>query len=324
MACARDIELDERSGEINGTTGTTGTTGTIGATTATATRRESCEGHENRPTQPTPFAFDAGCAQKLSMNTEGAINMIIDDSSLQRVQKRPDGRFHVSLQTHCRKKMSSVSNVRDRSTQIQGLDDSVSSGIRAYLHHCQVHRITPTFDHVHNITINMRTRQVHRRIQSQEIKQFQSEARSQLPSTKAVRMWSPNRIRQLTGRLVIELWRCSLNTPFIASNKRPSDTFKPFAAGVLFTMRGGITIGNGHVLVPHSKSIERTLRLTDTVRRGTPAHRVHLQAHKGVNTLQSCINSIVGEEQKLACYATAIEVATELQRQLDASVSDIG
>lgn len=282
--------------------------------------------------QPPSLPFDDGCMRKLSMNAQGAINAILEPRMLGHAKRSSGDSVQVSLQTNCRKKMSSGTGARDKKLHIDGVDECVSAAVCNYLHQCQVHRVTPTFDHIHNICVNVRKRQASRKAQAQYIQQFnvpqhpqpQRNATGTVTNTsasKAIRLWNPNRIRQLTGELVVELWRCSLSTPFIKTNKRSSDTFKQFAAGVLFVMRSGITIRDTHTLVPHSKSIEQTLRLTETVRRGTPAHRVHLQAHKGVSTLQRCINSITDQRRVLECYASAIKVATELQHELDASAS---
>jgi hypothetical protein len=284
-----------------------------------------------RPTNPDQFS-----AHKLTTNAETVLDVLISHQNHSNVSKRKHKHLESkdefismsksSIPTSCRKKLSNVSTARSRSTSIDGLDDYVGNAIYNYIHQCQVHRYHPSFDHIHNIVLNAKKRQ--RDIEKERgsmmefmHKSVESHLKSSCsscppPSSHSVRRLVPNQIRTLVSQLVVQLWKCSQKTPYMTIAKRPSDAFRHFAAGVLFGMRRGMKMADGTVVVPHSRSIEHILQLSTTVPRGTSAHEVHLQAHKGTSTLQRCLGSLENDKARLDVYQPAIAIATSLQELL--------
>ena len=127
----------------------------------------------------------------------------------------------------------------------------------------------------------------------------------------------PNKLREMLSNLVVELWKCSQDTPYMSKTRRHSDAFRSFAAGVTFAMRRGMKLNDGTIIVPHSIAIERALSLTNTIKRGTVAHITHLQAHKGIGTLQRSIGSLPTVDDIKSQYEPAITIACMLQKELN-------
>ena len=281
-----------------------------------------------RPTNTDQFS-----AHKLTANAETVLDVLISHQNHSSVSKRKYRDLQTktgSKQTHrnavptsCRKKLSNASTARCKSTRIEGLDDYVAHAIYNYIHQCQVHRYYPTFDHIHNIILNAKLRQQDIDKESGSMNEFMHKStetghKTNSSSTQphSVRRLIPNKIRTLVSQLVVQLWKCSQMTPYMKSTKRPSDAFRHFAAGVLFGMRRGMKMADDTIVVPHSRSIEHILQLSTTVPRGTSAHEVHLQAHKGTSTLQRCLGSLENDECRLSVYQPAITIATSLQELL--------
>lgn len=281
-----------------------------------------------RPVNPEQFS-----AHKLTANAETVLDVLISHQNHSNVSKRKFKEMHSRdgskpftrslVPTSCRKKLSNASTARCKSTSIEGMDDYVAHAIYSYIHQCQVHRYHPTFDHIHNIILNAKIRQKDIEKERGSMTEFMhksteqtQKATSSSTQSHSVRRLIPNKIRTLVSQLVVQLWRCSQMTPYMISTKRPSDAFRHFAAGVLFGMRRGMKMADGTIVVPHSRSIEHILQLSTTVPRGTSAHEVHLQAHKGTSTLQRCLGSLENDESRLTVYQPAIAIATSLQELL--------
>lgn len=290
---------------------------------------------------PLQRTLDDACITKLTANTEGALDMIIgsSQSSKSHFNKRQLGSQDCPtiVQTNCRKKMAiPLNGARNNLPTIEGVNPYTAKLICNYLHRCQIQRCHPSFHTIHNIFINAKLRK-----KTQLPSQYNESKKSDLdcissmsmPSQESqeaggsnshlpCKLWISCTMRQLLADLVVELWRCSQQTPFMQSTKRPSDIFRPFAAGVLFAMRRGIVICKSLTLIPYSKSIDQTLGITQTIKRGTAAHRVHLQAYKGVSTIQRCIGSLLNEKEVAVVYESAIKIATKLQSLFESSELD--
>lgn len=288
---------------------------------------------------------------KLATNAENVLDVLIshqNHSSSQRRRMKDQNTKDMMINmngtrslapTHCRKKLSNATTSRSKSGLIDGLDEHVSVMIYNYLHQCQVHRYHPTFDYIHNILLNAHVRKNQLQKESSSMSEFMHKtvdqkvapvpthtsksSRTKLTSkpSQLVRELIPNMLRTLVTQLVVQLWTCSQSTPYMEITKRPTDVFRHFAAGVLFGMRRGMKMDDGTIIVPHSRSIEQTLQLSNTVPRGTLAHEIHLQAHKGTSTLQRCLGSLGDDDTRRRVYNPAILIATELQQKLNSHSS---
>lgn len=250
---------------------------------------------------------------KLSQQTEGVLASFttVKSSTIQRRRSAASVSKN-SLMTKCRRKLTHPPNGRDKALVLTGVSADTCKEMAAYLHECQVKRCHPLVDRIHNILLTAATKKTQYDMQCEHMKPLEttSTAHNMKARTKIIHNSSA---RTLMAQLVIQLWKCSQNTPYMKSNRRPSDVFRPFAAGVLFSMRRGIYLESGVCVVPRCEFISHHLSSLHAVQRGTEAHRTHLMAHRGVNTLQRCMLSLCGDGNVESVYESSITAAANLK-----------
>ena len=178
---------------------------------------------------------------------------------------------------------------------------ALHEALHSYIRRCQIAGCLPTLDDVHNIELNCRRDMVvaRRRDAAHRKATFRSAEYMQL--------------REFAATLAVALWRCALRTPYMRQAKRSVDNFRPFAAGVFFSMRRGVLLADGTSLVPRCAKLTDALPEVRAAHRGTVTHAVHLSAHKGVSTMQGCIKS-VEKESATEFFAEAVCAAEMLER----------
>jgi hypothetical protein len=124
-------------------------------------------------------------------------------------------------------------------------------------------------------------------------------------------MWYMS-MRQHIAHLVVCLWRCAVQSPYMLSGKRTNDNFRPYCAGIFFSLKRGVRLENGTVLIPRCTALSSALpssRLTQ--RLSSVTHVIHLSAHRGVCTLHRAIRSVPVDEA-VEFFADAIAIARVL------------
>ena len=191
---------------------------------------------------------------------------------------------------------------------VAGARAALEEALRAHVRRCQIAGRIPLLDDLHNIELNARcTVDVARRGASGR-------------ASAAQRAANHGQLRGLGATLVVALWNCVLRSPYMEHAKRASDNFRPFAAGVFFSMRRGVALADGApLLVPRCGALADALPVVRAAHRGTPTHAVHLSHHRGVRTLLKCIASVPAE-QAVDFFADALRAA----RALEAAVAGGG
>lgn len=176
---------------------------------------------------------------------------------------------------------------------------AIEGALRAYIRRCQIAGRMPLLDDLHNIELNMRYA---------------------VGAAKAHSDTSHGRLRGLGATLVVALWTCVLRSPYMEHTKRTAGNFRPFAAGVFFSMRRGVALAAGApALVPRCGALADALPAVRAAYRGTPTHAVHLSHHRGVRTLLRCIASVPAD-QTANFFADALRAA----RALETAMAEIG
>jgi hypothetical protein len=184
---------------------------------------------------------------------------------------------------------------------VRSADDALDVELRMYVRRCQIAGSVPLLDDLSNIELNQRRE---RRVAWQR----------DVAHRKAAHQTGDYvRLRELAAALVVALWRCALRSAYMQQAKRASDNFRPYAAGVYFSMRRGVRLADGTTLVPRCAKLTDALPEVRAAHRGTATHTVHLSAHRGVSTLQKCVAS-VPTDHATAFFAEAIRAAAALER----------
>lgn len=186
---------------------------------------------------------------------------------------------------------------------------SLEEELRAHVRRCQIAGRVPLLDDLHNIELNAR----------HAVNAARQSASGRASATQ--RGATHGQLRTLGATLVVALWGCVLRSPYMAHAKRASDNFRPFAAGVFFSMRRGVALGDGGdtalMLVPRCGALADALPVVRAAHRGTPTHAVHLSHHRGVRTLLKCIASVPTDEA-VDFFSDALRVARTLEEAMGA------
>lgn len=103
-------------------------------------------------------------------------------------------------------------------------------------------------------------------------------------------------VRSLIARLVVGLWHAMCLTPHMLDNRKGNDSFQPFAAGVLYSLKRGIYLEDGTCIVPELETLAAhlpALRSTQSTKR---AKQLQSSSHRGICTLQRSIASMAAME----------------------------
>ena len=99
-------------------------------------------------------------------------------------------------------------------------------------------------------------------------------------------------VREHICKLAVCLWQSAVNSPYMSTGKHTNDNFRPFVAGIFFSIKRGVTLPNGAVIVPKCLAISSVLPSTRITHQHGPTHQIHLSSHKGVCTLHKAVHSV--------------------------------
>jgi len=168
--------------------------------------------------------------------------------------------------------------------------------VKRYAARCRECRETPTMLGIHDVCIAA----------NQFVKQRQRKAAERASSSKSNasdrKIASNGKTIELCSQLILNLWVAVCTTPYFVEHQS-GDSFRPFAAGVMYALKRGLRLPNNMVLVP---AVEQLAKHLPTLRSSTatPAARQLQQAsHRGLCAIQrgiASIDTMSDEEQKVA------------------------
>ena len=99
-------------------------------------------------------------------------------------------------------------------------------------------------------------------------------------------------IRIQLSQLIVSLWRASCLTKHFQSAKKGSDSFKPFAAGILYSLKRGLYLDDGTCVVPALEELAAHLPACARRRRRPPRSSCSRASHRGICSIQRALTSI--------------------------------
>lgn len=155
--------------------------------------------------------------------------------------------------------------------------------LQRHVRDCSVRGIALTMDDAHNIELQLRA--------SQRVATVSAERQFQVVSTAKYRA-------TLTG-LIIYFWTVVCKTPHIinAHKKGVNASFRPFACGVLYAMKRGITLPDGQQLLPQCSFLDAVLPDLRDVQASSELQSLHSNSHRGLCIITRSVNSVPRQEQ---------------------------
>ena len=99
-------------------------------------------------------------------------------------------------------------------------------------------------------------------------------------------------IRNQLSQLIVSLWRASCLTKHFQSAKKGSDSFRPFAAGILYSLKRGLYLNDGTCVVPALEELAAHLPALRSAESTPAARQLQSSSHRGICSIQRALTSI--------------------------------
>ena len=113
-------------------------------------------------------------------------------------------------------------------------------------------------------------------------------------------------IRNQLSHLIVSLWRASCLTKHFQSAKKGSDSFKPFAAGILYSLKRGLYLDDGTCVVPALEELAAHLPALRSASSTPAAKQLQSSSHRGICSIQRALTSISEMDKQEALPALAL------------------
>ena len=174
------------------------------------------------------------------------------------------------------------------------------AAIKRYVKECLSTGASPTLDAVHNLSIMAHD------VAARETKKVE-EAKARIPKLLQ------NSVKEACAKLVVALWFASCKTSYMDSSKRGNDSFRPFACGVFYALKRGVSLPDGRVVVPRlPESVTEALPALRSTTSNSMAKTLHSSSHRGLCTLHKCVNSVAADSSTRFLFTEAADRAREL------------
>ena len=121
------------------------------------------------------------------------------------------------------------------------------------------------------------------------------------------------------AELIVSLWRAVTYTPYMKQGKKSNDSFRPFAAGVLYTFKRGLYLEDGTCIIPQLPTLAALLPALRCPKASVAARQLQSSSHRGVCSLLRAISSLseasdpTEKKQIKQAFASAAQTAALLR-----------
>ena len=182
--------------------------------------------------------------------------------------------------------------------RLQNLEFVKAAAIRKYVKRCAAGESELNLDVLNNVVIHANAFVREQRTAAAEWRAAAASAAASSASARTSRTDAvfSGQIRIQLSQLIVSLWRASCLTKHFQSAKKGSDSFKPFAAGILYSLKRGLYLDDGTCVVPALEELAAHLPALRSAS-STPAAK-QLQQHRR-NGLARVVGVVYYENTKL-------------------------
>ena len=194
--------------------------------------------------------------------------------------------------------------------RLENFDFVLKMALQRYVARCKHVGNLPTLSGIHDVAASANT----------FVKERQRGAKTQTDVLKARQICTNVQVIEICARLIFSMWTALCSTPFFTHNQT-GDSFRPFAAGVMFGLKRGIRLGNNTVLVPSIESLSSPLPELRSATATPAARQLQAASHKGLCSLHRGLASIdsMNPDAKREIIAQ-LQVVAAIAKRLDAFV----
>ena len=179
--------------------------------------------------------------------------------------------------------------------RLQNLEFVRSAAVRKYVRACIDNAQRLNLDVLHNVCVHandfVRQQRTRATVSVVNVNASASRASTTRVSLKN-RACSSGQVRNLVAGLIVSLWRAACLTPHMRDNRKGNDSFRPFAAGVLYSFKRGIYLSDGTCVVPALETLAQHLPALRSAHSTPQAKQLQSSSHRGICSFHRSIASI--------------------------------
>ena len=183
------------------------------------------------------------------------------------------------------------SSITASDPRLQTFDFVFAIGLKKHIARCKVDGVTPTLDEIHDVAIAA----------SNFSKEKRREAKKVRDGSKGRMLVSNTRLVTTLSNLIVSTWNAVVTTSHFLDHSS-GDSFRPFAAGILYALKRGIRLNNNMVVIPSLPEISDQLPTLRSSTATPAARQLQASSHRGLCAVHKAIASIdqMPEEQREA------------------------
>lgn len=179
-------------------------------------------------------------------------------------------------------------------------------GLKRYVERCALGSSQLNICTMHDIAI----------CASNYVKERRREARKSKMECKTKMLVMNTTTTDLCSRLIVSIWNAVCNTSHFMENQ-PGDSFRPFASGIMYSMKRGIHLKSGLTVVPCIDVVSCQLPTLRSSAGNSETRHLQASSHKGVCAVHRAIASIdtmpANERQPIV---EKLQIAAEISKAL--------
>lgn len=197
-----------------------------------------------------------------------------------------------------------------RDKRLESYDFVLSVGIRRYIARCKDLAEAVQLSAIHDICVASNT----------FVKARRKEAESLLKSRRIKNIATDCRTIELCASLIVACWNAVCITSHFMQHQS-GDSFKPFAAGIMYAFKRGLYLPNGVMLVPQLEDLSEQLPVLRSLVASSAAKHLHASSHRGLCAIHKAISSIDSmESESKQKVLTRVSIASTIARELQTHV----
>lgn len=111
-------------------------------------------------------------------------------------------------------------------------------------------------------------------------------------SRKGSKACFSGQVRNLLAQLIVSLWRAACLTKYFRTSKKGNDSFRPFSAGVLYSLKRGLYLSDGTCAVPELEELSNHLPALRSANSTPAAKQLQSSSHRGICSIQRSLASL--------------------------------
>ena len=181
---------------------------------------------------------------------------------------------------------------------MQNIDFVRPLALKSYVAACQQGKqalnlvtLTSVFVHTNEFVRNQRARAAAQR-ESEADAKAAADTKPLTNPSRFSRACFSGQVRNLLAQLIVSLWRASCLTNHFKHAKKGSDSFRPFVAGILYSLKRGLYLADGTCIVPVLEELSNHLPALRSATSTVAAKQLQSSSHRGICSMQRSIASL--------------------------------